>query len=404
MKKVVLYGIGWNFDIFMKYGDLNDFEIVALVDSYKYGECRGEWIIKHPKEMPNLNYDEIYLLISDSPKAKIIEYLTGELQVERSKIRCTETLNQQYILGNMDFTKYRYVMFTDAQDYLNWIFDDLCNRSDFLRLGIMDQDEEIDYDEKMFNEEIIFIFRDHRYNTFKKQKLFSLIKKKYPKSKLVLHISDSISGDYGRLAEYGSNYVQEIKMTFDLIITYHFKEALKYGLTHYPQVYPFHPLKFQPSTDILFIGNAKDRLDVIHRAFIHLKKNGITCRFWINKVSEEKQLKNSDIIYNKPLSYDECRKEIARCRCILEICKKGNETSMRYAEAVINNKKLIVDDAGCKNRKYYSSKFIQCINEPEDIDCSWIEKECVVDYHYENDFDPENYLLFLEAQLSKQQE
>ena len=54
---VILYGIGWNFDIFMKYGDLNDLQIVALVDSYKYGEPCGQWIIKHPEEIQNFKYD-----------------------------------------------------------------------------------------------------------------------------------------------------------------------------------------------------------------------------------------------------------------------------------------------------------------------------------------------------------
>ena len=410
MKKVVCYGIGFNFNTFMRYGDLNDFEIVALADSYKHGKKYNKWLIKHPDEIKDIIYDEIYLFVIGNAKEEIINYLTDELQIERLKIRCTYELNQHYLIGSCNFTKYRYVMFTDAQEFLNYPYDDLCARDDFLMTGIMDQEEQWVYDGKSFDKEIIFIFRDHCYKNFNTSNFIIYVKQKYPYSKMVLVISDSIDGQYGRLEEYGSDYVNKIKNTFDLVMTYHSKEAHKYGLTYYQQTYPLGGAdgflersrcqSKTPSYDVLFLGRAKDRLELIHRTFIHLKENGVTCRFWIADVNEEDQLQDEDITYNTRLPYKDYLNEIPHCRCILEICKHGNETSYRYAEAIVNNKKLIVNDAACKNKKYYCEDFMQYISKPEDIDCQWIKNECIVDYQYKNDFSPENFLLFLEHELS----
>ena len=395
-KKVVLYGIGRNFEIFIKFADLSNIDIVALADRSKHGSYWNEQRIYHPEELKQIDFDELYLLIKE--KSAAFDYLVNEIGISSAQIRSIEELNLMYML-NDDLTDYRYVMLTDHQDYLNYPYNDLTVRTDFLMRGVLLQAEKLVFGGAPCKKVIYFIFRDHCYQQFKESGLFQYIRKKYPESKSVLIMSDMCDGDYGRLQVFGSDYVDDIKATFDLILTYHSGDADKYGLQHYTQAYPSHPSNETPIYDVFFVGKAKNRLNTLHQILMHLKSNGVSCRFWISEVENDCQLDDPDITYNKRLSYSDYLKEVGKCRCILEICQEGDESTYRYAEAVINNKKLIVNDPSCKNRKYFSNEFMQCIDQPQDIDCAWLPRKNTVDYKYENDFSPENLLRFLEEQF-----
>ena len=97
------------------------------------------------------------------------------------------------------------------------------------------------------------------------------------------------------------------------------------------------------------------------------------------------------IYLDRWISYEETLYELCKCRCILEICDDGDETSYRFAEAVIFGKKLLVNDDTVKERRYYSETNICIFHDAEEINADWI-KEPVEDYGYKGDYEPAYYL------------
>ena len=112
----------------------------------------------------------------------------------------------------------------------------------------------------------------------------------YPEASYALVLSDMIYGKRGYASrdKYWKNF-DVIKDSFSVITTYHKQEAEKLGISYVPQPYALKSSDIEPIIDgnyVLFVGNAKDRLDKIVSIYKKLTALGIICKFWINKVEE----------------------------------------------------------------------------------------------------------------------
>lgn len=404
MKKVIIYGAGENFKIFFKYAVNRDFEIVAVADRRHEGEhCEGYEIIS-PENIKELEYDEIF--ITNSRPVEITEikkFLQKRQGVSLDNIRDVSYLNEHYMFSDMQ--KYKYVVFTDDWDYLNILYKDLEGREDVTirsdlwesRSGAVNQIQE---------EKVYFIFRSQCYRRHYNTKLFDYIRKRFPNGKMIFHLSDLCDGEFGCSgALKGIFSIEYLKKTFDMVITYHSKEAKKYRLQWQMCPYSVSPIECgQIDTDVFFVGNAKDCLESIHNIFLHLVKNGVRCKFVVNNVEKDKQLQGFEgIIYNKRLSYKEYLQLMIRSKCILDACQKNDETTIRLLEAVAYNKLLLVNEPSCVNNKYYSKDWMQYFSDVESIDTDWIKEEKTVDYRYENDFSPLALLEFIDRYFAREE-
>ena len=297
---------------------------------------------------------------------------------------------------------YKYVMLTTDVDYLNYPYECLCNRDDFCMKGFLFQDSKLIFDDE--NEEIdtspiTFIVRDHCYMHYKSMGIFEYLKKRYPRSKWVALMSDMCGGKHGRLQLFGSDYIDNLKKDFKTVITYHSAEAQKYDLFYHEQVYPKYSDNIERGTGVLFVGYAKNRLGLLHETYRLLKNNGIQCKFFINGVSDEDKIENSDIVYNNEIRYRDYLDKVRECDCILEICQIGNESTYRYNEAVVYNKRFLFNDPSCLQRRYYNPKFMRFFDDVKDIDLEWLKSQNDVDYGYKGDFQPERLLEYIDELL-----
>lgn len=403
MKKAVIYGAGENYNLFMKFAVERDFEIVAVADRRHEGECLEGQRVVSPDEIKETEYDEIFITNSRPVEIKEIKkFLLEKVGVPIDKIRDVQYLNERYMFCNMQ--NYKYVVFTDDWDYLNALFKDLEHREDVaIRSDLWES--RIEGINKVYEDEIYFIFRSQCYYRHYNTRFFDYIRRRFPNSKMIFHLSDLCEGKFACLGAMKDIFsIEYLKKTFDMVITFHSKEAKKYRFQR--QTSPYSVFPMQPhriDTDVFYVGNAKDRLEEIHRIFLHLTSNGVRCRFIVNNVEEYQYLKGYEgIEYNKRVKYQEYLEMMMGSKCILDVCQENDETTSRLAEAVAYNKLLLVNEPSCTDNKYYCQEWMQHFTDPESIDTDWIKEDKTVDFHYENDFSPNALLKMIDCYFARE--
>ena len=394
--RVILYGLGENYRRFMSSDYSKTIDVVAYIDEYKKNTFIDGQFVHGINDIGKFEFDEIFVLPADSKT--IIYELVHNQNIESDRIRDCRQINEIIINSFNDF---QYVMIGDNTEFLNYPYQTLSQRKDFLFFVPLLQKESFDLDkpkDNIFRRNIRFILRDHCYY-YTEFGLIKFIKSQYPESRWITVMSDMCEGDFGRFATRGNDYLDRLKETFELVITYHSGDANKYGLTHLEQTYPLSKMQGQEQYDVLFVGKAKNRLDFLHEAFFLMTQNGISCKFWISDVEPELQLDVEGIIYNRFMSYSDYLLEVSKSKIIFEICQMGNESTYRYDEAIVNNKRLISNDPSILKRKYFNKEYMLYISSVKDIDIEWIKKDINVEYNYSDDYSPNVFLQFIEKNL-----
>lgn len=393
MKKVIIYGIGNNCKTLFLNNFINEIEVVAFVDANKFGELyRGKKIVS-PEFIKDYRYDELWVTII-SPD-EVIRELTEKYEVPSDIIKDVTYINQ--LCFNRGLAGWKYVMLTNNIDYLNYPYESLKEKRVIQIIYLLRQKKQWVYHVETIYEEKVFIIRSHILSEIIQNGLLSIIESKFPESKKILILSDMVKGAYGyENRQNGSFHFEEVKDHFNFISTYHKGEAESLGVYYLPQPYcvkEFANLDSSYDNFVLFVGRAKDRLDCLYKIYKQLTNEGIDCRFWISQVDEcliDHSL--TGVTYNVELLYEDYLELVRKCGCILELTYGGNETSMRYAEAVVYNKKLLINTESVKQREFYSSNFISVFDEQQlNFDYEWIKKRIKVDYKYDGRFDSENY-------------
>ena len=191
------------------------------------------------------------------------------------------------------------------------------------------------------------------------------IKKHLPNIRLVYLFSNivSISG----AVHYGT--IRQLNLVYDKVFAFDPNDAIRYGFDYSPLIYTKDPdyKESKETIDVFYIGNAKDRLDILHEIYQKCIELQLICCFYINAVPLNKQLFKG-IHYNQPLSYQEVLSFISRSRCMVDAIQ-GNSRAMtiKVCEAVVYNKKLITTNENIKKEPYYSPQMFLVYNSQSNI-------------------------------------
>jgi len=158
------------------------------------------------------------------------------------------------------------------------------------------------------------------------------------------------------------------------------------------------PQKF----DLFFIGRAKDRLDKILEIANKGNSYNLKMNFKILGVSMNKRKINKAVKYlDKIEKYDDVYNQILASNCLLDIVQKGqNGFTMRVYEALFYNKKLITNNPNILNFKYFNPKFMKYVKNIQDIDFLFVKNRSKVDYNYQNDYSPVNFVKDIEHRIN----
>lgn len=230
------------------------------------------------------------------------------------------------------------------------------------------------------------------------------LKKKHKGCKLV-----KLHRDLVKITHKNSEYTEEImNEIFDLRMTYDQDEAKKYGLKYFHEIESKIDIEISdkyPLCDVFFAGRAKDRLPKILKAYEIFTNAGLKCDFYVTNVPKNEQVKLEGITYaEKYMPYIEMLYKSVNAKCMLDINQAGavGYTS-RFLEAIMYNKKIIIDNPSVKESKYYNPKYIQYVETMDKINPQFVKDDYPVDYCYKGDFSPVHLIKQIDDELMKLQ-
>lgn len=174
--------------------------------------------------------------------------------------------------------------------------------------------------------------------------LVQSIRKNYSQAKIVLHCTDKVSFYEGK---FGKDSFWKLARSCDMVASYNETDAEQYGFYVMPTVisrYDVEPNESQKS-DILFVGQERGRLDILHSIYQKATAQGLVCDFTVIGVDNEKRLPQTNINYDTRISYSEVLEKIVSTKCILNIPQQGVKgLSLRDCEAIANGKYLLTNN------------------------------------------------------------
>lgn len=189
----------------------------------------------------------------------------------------------------------------------------------------------------------------------------------------------------------------------DLALSFDHADAKKYGLTYYPLVYSPYDISDtgESQSDVYFVGKAKDRLDIILGAYEKFKEAGLKCDFYITGVAKRNQKYAHDINYCSGLPYIENLNNIRRTKCMLEVMQGGGTGyTLRYAEAIMYNKKIITNNTMIKDASFYNPRLISTFSDVKDIDILFPLSDIQnINYNCKESLYPSRMLEFIDETL-----
>lgn len=198
--------------------------------------------------------------------------------------------------------------------------------------------------------------------------------KHFPKAKYVCYYTDIISSLNPQAIVRDTVLMRQY---FDLLISYDEDDSKKYNLAYFPTSFSDYPLVADesiPSSDILFLGAAKDRWNKILSVYHFASSAGMKCEFFIYKLPKEKEVALPGIYYlDEPMPYKEYLKHVVKSKCVLEI-EQGSATgsTLRNWEAIHFDKYLLTDNAAIKWSVFYDENYVTTINPDGTFDAKSI--------------------------------
>ena len=223
-------------------------------------------------------------------------------------------------------------------------------------------------------------------------------KKAIGERKMVLVITDSMNAHSNNLS-----ITKPLIFGFDwdLILSYDKEDCLKYNFTYFGfSYYSFHQDDNQESNvyDLYSIFNRKHGEESREKLLAQIAKacaqNNITSKLTLVIGANKIPTNTNNIEYlSKGIAYKEIIHNINKSNCILELLQPGqHQQTVRYFEAVCYNKKLLTNNENIYSLPYYDERYMKVFKKVDDIDFEWIKKEENIDYHYTNDFSPNELL------------
>lgn len=238
---------------------------------------------------------------------------------------------------------------------------------------------------KSENNIYVFIISARIYERYG-ESLISMLKKEYPKTKVVCYFTDLISTFKTPFVKY--------KSSFDKIFTFDMKEAQKYDMIFCQEPFEYCNLeKKKKKYDITFVGKAKDRYDDIIHIYENLIERGYICDFHIVGVNKKEQKYQGNIEYNRYMDFKEILSHVRESKCILEIMQDGAYSpTTRHSEAMLYEANLLTNCKAFGAQQYPFEENIQYFDRVENIDYEFInrnnrcDKKKYIDYFSINHF------------------
>lgn len=119
------------------------------------------------------------------------------------------------------------------------------------------------------------------------------LKRNYPDAKFAIYYQDLI-------ATHPHTDINWIKQHFDLVLSYDYNDAERYGILYYPTPYSSIPVETGIGTekDLYFLGATKNRFTEIIEAYESCTQNGLKCDFNLVGVPGKQQVYKDDIHYH----------------------------------------------------------------------------------------------------------
>lgn len=214
--------------------------------------------------------------------------------------------------------------------------------------------------------------------------LIEYLRGKYKGCKIISFCQDLVK-------TYGNDF-DKYKKKFDYIFSFDHGDAQKYDLLYYPLVYSKLDMPQPDSSyrsDVYFLGKAKDRLEQIIQIYEHLSGMGLNCHFYITGVNEQGQKYPDKIHYCEGFSYEENIKHIIASKCLVEIMQGGGlGYTIRYAEALTYQKKIITNNKMIKKAPFFNDSFICAYDTPDDINEEFFNTPLIIDAKSRNSLSP----------------
>ncbi len=233
------------------------------------------------------------------------------------------------------------------------------------------------------------------------KELISWIRKNYPYCKQILFLRDTVDVYEKAITSFKGHILNDV---FDLVISSNPNDCSKYGFKYSPvfiSKFEEDNLVKYPKSDFVFIAEAKDRLQLLHKLYEKFTIFGFKCDFYITSVKDEDRKYPEGIDYaENHLKYEDYLGREAASNCIIELVKGDTQGgTLRSWEAVYYNKKLITNWKGIKDFQFYDERYMMYFEDVVDIDINFFKENRDVDYHYKGENSPVNSLDFIESNL-----
>lgn len=150
----------------------------------------------------------------------------------------------------------------------------------------------------------------------------------------------------------------ELKLNFDIVYSYDYNDVIKHNFTYrttsYSKIDKFY-FEGEADNDVIFIGQAKDRLDKIFFVYHELIRCGLKCEFYLINVNKELKIWLPGVYYVDWMDYSTVLTKNGNTKCILELMQKDSQNiTYRTWEAILYDKFLLTDNDFLFNSPFYS--------------------------------------------------
>ena len=220
------------------------------------------------------------------------------------------------------------------------------------------------------------------------------LRRKCPRAHLIFYLIDGVD----RLATVNDLRTEDVLAYldhFDAVYTYDRGDAERYAermqFIEIP-VWRSPQTPAAPETDLYFCGRNKGREKLL--IAIHKRLSDAGQRFKLHIVNANSAVStHPDIMHTSWIPYGETVANVQRTNCILEILAAHNqESTLRYKEAVLYNKKLLTNNPNIAQLPYYDPRWMRTFQTADDIDLDWLHTVEPIDYGYRGDYSAETFL------------
>lgn len=247
------------------------------------------------------------------------------------------------------------------------------------------------------NNETVYVFIQGWYD----KNFASWLKKKHPEIKTILFFDDTVEVSMSSIPTMDP---YNLNKEFDFVLSYNPGDVNKYNFQYSNAYFSKTPIDYidkEMKCDVSFVGLAKDRLDLIHDVYDKLVKE-LDCNFIVGGVDKKSNTRPGIQYINQNIPYMEYLKIENASDCIIDIVKGDTEgCTHRVWEAVYYNKKLITNWKGIRKFSFYNPNYMLYFEKVDDIDCSFVQNDITVSYHYNNENSPVHLLEHINELLGK---